>query len=149
MSMNDMSMERIVRPFERPLLGRPPLRTVPVQPPEEAVLEWSARVQKEATGGGSRMNVKLWNCEDLDLVGPLVGKMLAQSIPFSGMGCDEEDYVEVTRDVKEERVENEQDPNQYVDVERVEKVRFKLPKALQDLMQVEEVGYKLKHSEDE
>lgn len=91
-------LERLVRPFETP---RPAPRMRAPEgdgEAEEAVLEWAARTRVNAA--------------------------IVPGANWSIVPVDEEEYEEVERVVEEERIENPDDPSQYVIVEKVKEISW-------------------------
>lgn len=96
------AMERVVRPFVADAPARRTPRAEPAQDADEALLEWTASMRVNTTVVPGRS----WSI-----------------VPKE----KDEDHEETDRKVIEERIENPDDPEQYVIVEKIDEVTFTDP----------------------
>jgi hypothetical protein len=157
--MMTIVFERLVRPFEQSNPVRRSFRPEPLfEPmcediedggaePDYVALRWSASISldsKRASAAG--FNFKTADCEDPpEQMNTLFQRLAAET--FALGPCDpDEDHIEIERVTHDERVFNPDDAEQFVDVEVVDEIRFRLPKLVKDLLGVEGTRFKLNNN---
>lgn len=156
-----MSLERLVRPFQSPLQGNNYFPPQPVdlvcddiqadEDNEFVSLQWGAGMSMSIAKGQAigSVNVKFRTCSQVkgDAQNSLVNQMLLGSLLYGE--CDDDDVqIEMTRKVQEHRIENPNDPNQFLEVERIDEVQFKFPKTLSDVTGLSGTRLQLKNEKD-
>lgn len=109
------AVERIIRPFETPPGWPGNRRLPPEQDDKDAFIQWSANINTVVT--------------TLDALGINEGILIKAITEDGGPTSESEEppsnvFTETNRSVSVIRVSNPEDPNSWVDVERVERITF-------------------------